>query len=58
MAKNNIETGIHYRAIHTFPFYYRKIRFPITDIVGNDSKKIFIKNNYKLKIYSFEKEIS
>ncbi len=35
MTKNGIETGIHYRPIHTMTYYRGKLKLPITESVGN-----------------------
>ncbi len=36
LLKNGIETGIHYKPIHTFSFYKSKIKLPITEKVGKE----------------------
>ncbi|EGG41204.1 glutamine--scyllo-inositol transaminase [Candidatus Nitrosarchaeum limnium SFB1] len=36
LSEKGIETGIHYKPIHTFSFYKSKIRLPITEYVGKD----------------------
>lgn len=36
LSENGIETGIHYRPIHTFSFYKSKIKLPITEKVGSE----------------------
>jgi dTDP-4-amino-4,6-dideoxygalactose transaminase len=36
LSEKGIETGIHYRPIHTFSFYKSKIRLPITEKVGRE----------------------
>ena len=34
LAKKGIESGIHYKPIHTFSFYKSKLKLPITEKVG------------------------
>ncbi len=36
LSKKGIETGIHYKPIHTFSFYKSKIKLPITEKVGSE----------------------
>ena len=36
LLKNGIETGTHYKPIHTFSFYKSKIKLPITEKVGKE----------------------
>tara|TARA_B100001540_G_C15816913_1_gene648164 strand:- start:10049 stop:11128 length:1080 start_codon:yes stop_codon:yes gene_type:complete len=36
MYEKGIQTGTHYRPIHTFSLYKNKIKLPITDKVGNE----------------------
>jgi perosamine synthetase len=36
LLKNGIETGIHYKPIHTLSFYKSKIKLPITEKVGKE----------------------
>lgn len=36
LSEKGIETGIHYRPIHTFSFYKSKIKLPITEKVGGE----------------------
>ena len=36
LSKKGIETGIHYKPIHTFSFYKSKIKLPITEKVGRE----------------------
>jgi perosamine synthetase len=36
LSENGIETGIHYKPIHTFNLYKSKIHLPITDKVGKE----------------------
>ena len=36
LSEKGIETGIHYKPIHTFSFYKSKIKLPITEKVGNE----------------------
>ena len=36
LLKNGIETGTHYKPIHTLSFYKSKIKLPITDKVGKE----------------------
>ena len=36
LSEKGIETGIHYKPIHTFSLYKSKIRLPITEDVGKD----------------------
>lgn len=36
LSEKGIETGIHYKPIHTFSFYKSKIKLPITKCVGKD----------------------
>ena len=36
LFKKGIETGIHYKPIHTFSFYKSKINLPITERIGNE----------------------
>ncbi len=36
LSEKGIETGIHYRPIHTFSFYKSKLRLPITEKVGRE----------------------
>ena len=34
MSENGVETGTHYKPIHTFSFYKSKIKLKITENVG------------------------
>ena len=36
LSEKGIETGIHYKPIHTFSFYKSKIKLPITEKVGSE----------------------
>jgi dTDP-4-amino-4,6-dideoxygalactose transaminase len=36
LSEKGIETGIHYKPIHTFSFYKSKIKLPITEKVGRE----------------------
>ena len=36
LSKKGIETGIHYKPIHTFSLYQSKIKLPITEKVGKE----------------------
>jgi len=36
LSEKGIETGIHYKPIHTFSFYKSKIKLPITEKIGNE----------------------
>ena len=36
LLKKGIETGIHYKPIHTFSLYKSKIKLPITEKVGKE----------------------
>jgi len=36
LLENGIETGIHYKPIHTLSFYKSKIKLPITEKVGKE----------------------
>jgi perosamine synthetase len=36
LLKKGIETGIHYKPIHTFSYYRSKIKLPITERVGKE----------------------
>jgi dTDP-4-amino-4,6-dideoxygalactose transaminase len=36
LSEKGIESGIHYRPIHTFSFYKSKIKLPITEKVGKE----------------------
>ena len=36
LSQKGIETGIHYKPIHTFSFYKSKIKLPITEKVGSE----------------------
>jgi perosamine synthetase len=36
LSEKGIETGIHYKPIHTFSFYKSKIKLPITEDVGKE----------------------
>jgi len=45
MNSVGIETGIHYRPIHTFSMYKRNIHLPITEKVGNEIVSIPIHPN-------------
>jgi len=36
LMENGIETGIHYKPIHTFSLYKSKIKLPITEKIGNE----------------------
>jgi len=36
LSEKGIETGIHYKPIHTFSFYKSKIKLPITENVGKE----------------------
>lgn len=36
LSEKGIETGIHYRPIHTFSFYKSKVRIPLTEKVGRE----------------------
>lgn len=36
LSKNGIETGIHYKPIHTFSYYKSNIHLPITEKVGEE----------------------
>ena len=36
LSEKGIETGIHYKPIHTFSFYKSKIRLPITEKIGTE----------------------
>ena len=35
-SEKGIETGIHYKPIHTFSFYKSRIKLPITEKVGEE----------------------
>lgn len=45
MSDNGIETGIHYRPIHTMTMYRQKKRLPITELTGNQIVSIPIHPN-------------
>ena len=34
MSENGVETGTHYKPIHTFSFYKSKVKLKITENVG------------------------
>jgi len=36
LSEKGIETGIHYKPIHTFSFYKSKIKLPITEKIGSE----------------------
>lgn len=36
LSKNGIETGIHYKPIHTFSFYRSNLKLPITEEIGRE----------------------
>ncbi|MEW6044792.1 MAG: DegT/DnrJ/EryC1/StrS family aminotransferase [Thermoproteota archaeon] len=36
LAEKGIETGIHYKPIHTFSYYRSKIKLPITEKIGKE----------------------
>ena len=36
LLKKGIETGIHYKPIHTFSLYKSKIKLPITEKIGKE----------------------
>lgn len=45
MADNGIETGIHYKPIHTMSFYKNSMKLPITEHVGKHIVSIPIHSN-------------
>ena len=45
MLDNGIETGIHYRPIHTMTMYRQKKYLPITELVGKQIVSIPIHPN-------------
>ena len=45
MTESGIETGIHYKPIHTFSLYQDHIRLPCTEIVGKQIVTIPIHPN-------------
>ncbi len=45
MEKEKIETGIHYKPIHTMTFYKNKIKLPITEKIGKEVVSIPIHQN-------------
>jgi dTDP-4-amino-4,6-dideoxygalactose transaminase len=45
MKDNNIETGIHYRPIHTMTFYKKNIKLPVTEEAGRKIVSIPIHSN-------------
>jgi dTDP-4-amino-4,6-dideoxygalactose transaminase len=45
LNERNIETGIHYRPIHTMTMYKNKIKLPVTEKIGQDVVSIPIHPN-------------
>lgn len=45
MERENIETGIHYKPVHTMTFYKNKVKLPITEKIGNEVISIPIHQN-------------
>lgn len=36
LSKKGVETGVHYKPIHTFSFYRSKLKLPITEEIGKE----------------------
>jgi len=47
MKIKGIETGIHYKPVHTMTYYKNKIKLPITEKIGNEIVSIPIHQNLK-----------
>ena len=47
MKRNGIETGIHYKPVHTMTYYKNKIKLPITEKIGNEIVSIPVHQNLK-----------
>jgi dTDP-4-amino-4,6-dideoxygalactose transaminase len=45
MKEQNVETGIHYKPIHTMSLYKKKLNLPITEEVGKQIVTIPIHPN-------------
>jgi dTDP-4-amino-4,6-dideoxygalactose transaminase len=56
LDEKNIETGTHYRPIHTFDFYQKFKKAPITERIGKEIVTIPMHPN--LKTYEIDKIIS
>ena len=56
LGEKNIETGTHYRPIHTFDFYQKFKKAPITERIGKEIVTIPMHPN--LKTYEIDKIIS
>ena len=55
LSENGIETGIHYKPIHTFSFYKSKIHLPVTEKVGKEI--VSLPTHPNLTIQNIEKII-
>ncbi len=47
MSGNRIETGIHYKPVHTMTYYKNKVKLPLTEKIGNEIVSIPIHANLK-----------
>jgi len=47
MEREKIETGVHYKPVHTMTFYKNKIKLPITEKIGKEVVSIPIHQNLK-----------
>ena len=56
LKEKNIETGTHYKPIHTFTLYKKNLSLPITEKISNEIVTIPIHSN--LKSHEIDKIIS